>query len=248
MNSTMRSFGLGVLGAWTVGVCVLAISPQRTDDPLPLSTPPLRLLGALANAVEPAKSTCLVQCSYSGQQATTTLLEPGQQACNVAEIAEVREESVVIRNLLTNRLELLTFAESGSPSASPPSTTARQPFAPRVVKSSSLIGVELQRDTVNHYLANLTDLLNCALAIPRYRDTGNGRQGIDGFELSRVKEGSVVEQIGLQDGDVILEVNGSRLDSMESVIRLVGQAQAMTRASMTVLRNGRSMNFVLTTK
>jgi type II secretory pathway component PulC len=249
MNSTKWSLRLGVLGAWTVGVCTLAASSQPTEDPLPLSTLPLRLLGAIEDAVRPAKSSCLVQCSYSGQQATTALLEPGQRACEVAEIKEVLKESVVIRNLLTNRLELLTFAESGSVSAPQPSATTGLPVPPRVVpKSPSLVGVEIQRDTVSHYLANLTDLLDCALAIPRYRDAGNGRQEIDGFEISRIREDSVVEQIGLQNGDVVLEVNGSRLNSLDSVIRLVGEAQAMTRASMTVLRNGQRMNFVLTTK
>lgn len=41
-------------------------------------------------------------------------LATGERTCDVAEITEILQETVVIKNLLTNRLELLTFPRTGA--------------------------------------------------------------------------------------------------------------------------------------
>ena len=175
------------------------------------------------------------------------LLATGQRACEVAEIAEIRQHSVVIKNLLTNRLELLTFPRTGA--ASSQTTSVPPPAAPPdPVKSPNLVTVEIPKDSMVHYLADLPELLSSALATPHFRDVGNGQSIVEGFEISRIKEAGAAEQLGLQNGDVILEVNGDRLNSAASVLRLLGQAQIMTQAKLIVLRNGQRMTFVVNFK
>jgi general secretion pathway protein C len=110
------------------------------------------------------------------------------------------------------------------------------------------VTVDLPAQSVEHYLANLPDLLNAASATPRYRDVANGQRVIEGFEIDRIKPGGIVEQMGLRNGDVILELNGEKLDSLVTVMRLFGQAQSMPQAKMTVLRNGQRLTFVFNRK
>jgi type II secretory pathway component PulC len=209
---------------------------------------PITLLGVAMDSSAPTRSACLVRCAYRGEeQMISLLLATGQRACEVAEIAEIRQHSVVIKNLLTNRLELLTFPRTGA--ASSQTTSVPPPAAPPdPVKSPNLVTVEIPKDSMVHYLADLPELLSSALATPHFRDVGNGQSIVEGFEISRIKEAGAAEQLGLQNGDVILEVNGDRLNSAASVLRLLGQAQIMTQAKLIVLRNGQRMTFVVNFK
>jgi type II secretory pathway component PulC len=111
-----------------------------------------------------------------------------------------------------------------------------------------VVSVDVPKAAVDHYLVNLTDLLASAQAMPRVRAAPGGRQVIDGFELRQVRAGSVVEKVGLKDGDVIVEVNGESLDGLPTVLRLFSQAQAAGQARLTVLRGSQRMTFVLTTR
>jgi len=110
-----------------------------------------------------------------------------------------------------------------------------------------VVDVALPPASVDHYLLNLPDLLSSAQATPHYRDE-LGPRTIERFEIGQIKPGSVVEQIGLENGDAILEVNGEKLDSLATVLRLFGQAQATTQARLTVLRGTQRMTFVFNTK
>ncbi|MCX6551370.1 MAG: PDZ domain-containing protein [Acidobacteria bacterium] len=243
----------------TAAVLSLAIATSlvtvRAQGELPAAALPIVLLGVVVDSAVSANSTCLVRCTYSDGRRGTSTVGPGQNACDLAEVREILQDAVVVKNLLTNRLELLTFPGTHAAprpqiaTESPSAPTAEIPLAPPVVsRSADVVTVELGKDAVGHYLANLPDLLSSALATPRYRDAGNGQHAIDGFELGHIKEGSVVEQAGFKNGDVIVEFNGEPLDSVSTVIRLFGQAQVTAQAKLTVLRNSQRMTFVINTK
>lgn len=247
----MMGFG-GSLAAWAV--CLLALgAPRQAPPPLPRTALPLTLVGVIVDAADPSHSLCLIRCAYPLQRVHT--FGPGQNACDMAEVQEVRSDAVVIRNLLANRSELLSLQDAkppATPSAPADAADAERPSPappPPVVRASSdVVTIEVPEASVAHYLANLPELLRSARATPRYRDAEFGRRVIDGFEIDQIKAAGVVEQMGLKNGDVVLDLNGQPLDSLESAIRLFGQAQGMTQSKMTVLRNGQRMTFLLNRK
>ena len=242
----------GSLVAWAF--CLFALgSAQQTLVPPPRSTLPLALLGVIVDAAVPSNSVCLVRCTYPAQRVHSFGL--GEIACDVAEVREIRQDAVIVNNLLANRLEVLTLQATKPSMNAPPSADAQVPARPEpappppVLKTSAdVVTVEIPEESVQHYLANLPELLSAARATPRYRDTGIGQRTIEGFEIDQIKTAGVVEQMGLKNGDVLLELNGQPLDSLASVIRLFGQAQGMTQSRMTVLRNGQRLTFVLNRK
>jgi type II secretory pathway component PulC len=217
--------------------------------PLPSSELPLTLLGVATDAAGPARSACLVRCTYADETPSTRLLAIGERVCDVAEIVDILPESVVIRNLLTNRRELLTFPGTNAALSNKMSVTAGPgPSAPRVlVESPDLVTIEVRRDSMDYHLSHLPDLLNSALATPRYRGE-NGKLIVEGFKIDRIKEGSAIEQLGVRNGDVVLEANGEKLDSMVAIIRLLGQAQIAAQSRLIVLRNGQRITFVVNVK
>lgn len=250
MGMTM-GFG-GSVAAWALSLFALG-APRQAPQPPPRTTLPLTLVGVIVDAAEPSGSLCLIRCAYPVQRVRT--FGPGENACDVAEVQEVRADAVVIRNLLANRAELLSLQDA-KPSVTAPATADAKdgappspaPLPPVVRASSDVVTIEVPEASVMHYLANLPGLLQSARASPRYRDAAFGRRVIEGFEIDQIKAAGVVEQMGLKNGDVVLDLNGQPLDSLESVIRLFAQAQGMTQSRMTVLRNGQRMTFVLNRK
>ncbi len=228
--------------AWAVAL-LAAGAPQQPQPPLPLSALPLRLTGLALDENTPAKSACLVRCA--GPPEIRGLFFAGQRICDLAEVREIRPDGVVIENLVTKRAEFLTFSDTKPPAgAPPPASSPAQASAP----SPEVVSIQRPRESLAHYLANLPELLDSAVATPRYQDLPNGQRSIDGYEIGSIKAGSVVEQLGLQNGDVILEVNGQTLDGPATVVRLFGELQAAPQATVTVVRNGQKMTFVFNTK
>ena len=214
---------------------------------LPSSQLPLALVGVAVNGAIPAQSVSMIRCTYPATDAAALMYRIGQRACDVAEVKDIRQDGVVIRNLVTNRLERLPLHNLGvAPIAA--AAVAATPPVPVVRKSATGMTVDVPKAAVDHYLLNLTELLTAALATPHFAETASGSRVMDGFQLGEIKAGSVIEQLGLKNGDVITEVNGEKLDSMAAVMRLAGQAQTMTQAKMVVLRAGKPMTFVFNTK
>lgn len=203
---------------------------------------PLDLVGIIVSTVAPSNSVCLIRCTYPSKK--DAVFQPGQRAFDLAEIREIRPDGVIIQNLVTNDLEYLGFHKNHPPAKRPPTLPT-----PRVLmRSPDTVSIDLPKDTIEHYLENLPGLLDSAFAAPRYRDGPNGQKVIDGFEISRIKAGSVVERLEFKNGDVILAVNGEPLDGLATVMRLLGRIQNMTEAKLTVLRGGRKLNFVFNRK
>ena len=209
---------------------------------------PMALVGVMVDSTEPSRSACLVRCIQSPERKYASTLQVGETACDLAEVKEIRKDAIILRNLSANRLELLPLPESGV-SKGVLAAGEELPPAPIVVSEApGRVSVDVPKASVDHYLVNLSDLLSSAQAMPRFRDTANGQRVIEGFELTQVRAGSVVEQVGLKNGDVIVDVNGQALDSLPTVLRLFGQAQTMGQATVTVLRGSQRMTFVFTTK
>jgi len=237
----------GALLTSAIGMLVAA-TVQLSAQPLPSSELPVDLLGIAIDSTMPAKSASLVRCRYPGEQSTITILiATGQRACDLAEIAEIRPHSVVIRNLTANRLELLTFPTTAAVSSQALPAPHQADSSARV-ESPLRVNVEIPKRSMDHYLANLPELLNSATPVPRFRDVGNGQSIVDGFEVNGITAGGAADQLGLRNGDVILEVNGNRLDGAAAVLRLLGQAPILAHATLMVLRNGQQITFAVTVK
>jgi type II secretory pathway component PulC len=226
-------------------VASLAAGVQAPAAPGPFqpSALPLQLTGILFDQNDPARSACLIRCiAHPPRQGIVFV---GERACDVAEVREVRQGTVIIENLEARRLELLAFPVVTLRAVTSP--LAAEP-AHDAAPSPEPIQVDLPRESVQAAIANLPDLLNSAFAVPRYRDAEGGQRVIDGFLVTQVKPSGTAERLGLRSGDVILDVNGQVLDGMPTVMRLFGQLQAAPKVTVTVLRDGRRMSVVFSTK
>lgn len=59
-----------------------------------------------------------------------------------------------------------------------------------------------------------------------------------GVEVKRVDENSPAAKAGLRENDIILEVDGRRIETIDQFIRTVGDAAPGTKLALTIWRNG----------
>lgn len=97
---------------------------------------------------------------------------------------------------------------------------------------------EIDGSFLDQQLNDLPALLRGALAQPV---TNNGQ--IDGFRITQIRSGSVYDQLGLENGDVIKAVNGDELNSPQKGMQLFSTLRNQKRISIDIERGGSRLNY-----
>jgi type II secretion system protein C len=92
----------------------------------------------------------------------------------------------------------------------------------------------LDRSTVNHNLNNMASLFTQIRAIPNVGADGSS----NGFKLSEIQPGSIFQQIGLQDGDILTSVEGQSVSDPARAMQLLSSLRDQSSVNLTVVRNG----------
>ena len=66
-----------------------------------------------------------------------------------------------------------------------------------------------------------------------------------GFQLSRIRENSIYQKSGLQNGDVVEEINGILLNDTAQAIKLLNSLRNESEIEIRVVRSGKPINFVI---
>lgn len=85
---------------------------------------------------------------------------------------------------------------------------------------------------------NLNSLLQTARVVPEVRK-GN----TVGFKLVELKRGSLLEKVGLQVGDLLVEINDVELNSPEKALQIFQQVRDANNISLGLIRNGQPRTF-----
>ena len=66
-----------------------------------------------------------------------------------------------------------------------------------------------------------------------------------GFQLSRIRENSIYQKSGMQNGDVVEEINGILLTDTAQAIKLLNSLRNESEIEIRVVRGGKPINFVI---
>ncbi|MBL1351736.1 MAG: PDZ domain-containing protein [Zetaproteobacteria bacterium] len=113
---------------------------------------------------------------------------------------------------------------SGASIATKPIVSAPPRYQPRRM---------IRRSHLNQQLRNFSKLLSQARVIPHF---SQGKS--DGFTIVEIVPGSLYEQIGLQNGDVIHKVNGQAVTSAEQAMTMYQTLQHASSIDLELLRGG----------
>ena len=62
----------------------------------------------------------------------------------------------------------------------------------------------------------------------------------EGFIISDIKPESLYQKLGLQNGDIIIDVNGKRMQTADDILQLVNIMQSGGNITLSLKRNGKA--------
>lgn len=140
--------------------------------------------------------------------------------------------------------ELLTVEVQGqtgsTPNGSPP-VAAAAPRTGALGEGIRSIGENrwlLPKEEVEKARASMNELLRQARMEPNIVD---GRT--EGFVVRMIQPRSMLANLGIQRGDVVMQVNGVELDSPEKALQIFQQLREAKNISLSLTRGGNRLNF-----
>jgi general secretion pathway protein C len=149
-------------------------------------------------------------------------------------LVEVRWDRIVIER--NGRRETLTLPTLPPSVDTPPSVMATAP-APsdgqESIRQMAQDSFQIDRREVDHAMNNLNELFTQARAVPYSSPEGDAQ----GFRLFSIKPQSLIDRIGLKNGDVVQRVNGVEISDPSTAFGLLQELQGHAQVRVDVLRN-----------
>jgi type II secretion system protein C len=117
--------------------------------------------------------------------------------------------------------------------ASKPGNSVAIDGAEQAINCSSENACTVDRRFVEQLMQSPQQLMSQARMFPVTRDGETA-----GFRVSGVRKGSLATLLGLKNGDVVSEVNGSKLGSIDDALAMVQKLRRANHLSVTVERSG----------
>ena len=92
----------------------------------------------------------------------------------------------------------------------------------------------LSKKTVNENLNDLKSIMNQAVVRPFLNE---GIQ--EGYIISNIAPNSLYEKMGMQNGDVVIDINNKHMQSAEDLLQMVNLMQSGSSITLNVKRNGK---------
>jgi general secretion pathway protein C len=176
----------------------------------------------------------------SGQQGVFRL---GQQVGEAGKLVEVDKDRVLIDHngkriaVVLPAADLPGGVEAAVPD-SPPEEDASaddpdaDPYEPNVEDLGDN-RYRIPRETLDHSMGDLSQILTQIRAIPNIQ---NGKT--NGFALSEIEPGSVFDEMGLEEGDVLRSVNGQPMNDPALAMQMMSSLRNANQINIQVLRDG----------
>ena len=182
--------------------------------------------------------------------------DPRKRMQNLYREGDTIQENALVKKILREQViltvggkdEMLSMekTDSGQQVARAPAVSAApRPQTPRtspfVAASSEEEGsaqrYELKRDQIEEAVSNVNELMRQAKIRPHFRD---GKP--DGLTLSRIRQDSIFEKLGLKSGDIITGVDGENIESVDDALRFYNSLKSSPNVKIQIRRQGKEQN------
>jgi general secretion pathway protein C len=188
-----------------------ALTADQLEQELEKSRLPVTLLGTFA-ASDPNLSRATLQDKEKNE---TLVVGIGDQIKNVAQVQRIERRRVVLFENGAPRELTIGEDEGAQPSIQRAPARRRVAQAP-VPQTQS--GTPVSREEIQKSMRDPSELLSQARVLPKFE------QGqMVGLQVNGIKPGSLFQEIGLQEGDVITQFNGISINSPDQSARIFSE-------------------------
>lgn len=93
--------------------------------------------------------------------------------------------------------------------------------------------VNLKRETINDAMMNINSLMKDVRIRPHFR---NGQP--EGMAVSGIKSDSIFRKMGIRNGDIIVGVDGQKIESVDDAMSLYGNLKSASEVQLEIKRMG----------
>ena len=195
---------------------------EQTIAPVVASRLNIKLVGTV---VAGDKSAAMVTVGNSRKQNVFFLDEEIQSGVS---LKAVEPTEIVVDN--HGKRERISIEAGKTLARSAPAVVRRKSPAS---SAPTKVSKQLNRNHLQKQMRNFSTLLSQARVTPHFTN-----KKPDGFTISEIVKGSLYEEIGLQNGDVIHKVNGESVTSAEQAMRMYRELQSATFIDVEINRGG----------
>ena len=209
-------------------------SPDGTDLPTATASKasggPLKLWGTAVHGEHPAFAILEDQ-----KTRTQGLYREGDEIMPGVTLATVQWDRVIL-DRKGRKETLLLPTDVTPPASSQRPTLQRFPSGQRSTGGIQQVATDsynVERNEVERAMENLSDLFTKVRAIPYASDDG----AVNGFRLFAIKAKSLIDRLGLKNGDIVRRVNGVDIADPSTAFSLLQDLPGLSQVSVDVLRN-----------
>ena len=199
------------------------------------SSLPVKLINTVV-LQDKVKSIASVQVrSGSGQEH----FRIGDKIPGMAKIDMIRRMEVIIKNLRTGVCEKLV-GDEGDTTPSVINVLSASDSKKFIKKKKKIKGIkndgnkfEISKSYINKQLENLSSLLTQARGIPIHNPDGTMS-----FKVVEISPGSIFSTLGIENEDVITQINGQPINDLNEVMSLFGRLKNLDKLQLTINRGG----------
>lgn len=209
------------------------VAPEVTEEELEATRLPLKLLGTVS-ANDQKASYAAVEDQQSHKQ---IVVRVDDRLLDKATVIRIERRRIVLQN--GAKREELVLDDEDVPGGGARMAGGVRPVAPPApvaddlrerIKRLSEGSFQVQREDVEEAVRNPAELFSEARILPKY-DNG----AMVGVQLSSIKPGSLFEEIGIQNGDTVTQVNGITVTSPQDSAALLKELTSASDFQVQVL-------------
>lgn len=200
------------------------------------STLPIRLLNTIV-LQDSIKSVASVQVR-SGRELTQVRV--GDNLNGMAKVDRIERQRIIIKNLQDGNCEAI---ENMDQDTSPRSNIAM--MSPRESRQftqnkKNVQGISndgnnftIEKNFIQEKMKNISDVLTQARGIQMTNPDGSLA-----FKIVEIEPGGIFSYLGIQNNDVITQINGKKITNLNEVMSLFGKISNVDKMNLTINRNG----------
>lgn len=173
----------------------------------------------------------------------------GEKIGSMAKLERVERLRVILKNLKTGACQ---YAENNTFDQGVKSFDVMDSKSSKAYlkKKSQQKGIKsegnsftIDRSLITEKMQDLSSVLTQAKATPL-----KNPDGTMSFKLDQVQPGGIFATLGVQDGDTITKINGKNIESVNEVMKLMGDLSSLSNVNLTITRDGTEENLDYTFK
>jgi len=215
--------------------------PTNRASGLPVPTSlPFKLKGTIVHR-NPHRSVVTIE----DQTNKSLSYKLGEMIGGQAQITKIERGKVIFLNQNNNRTEYIALPKDEKIQISydrPGLNKATDLISTNSIVSRKGNQFQIDRSNINTHLGRLHEVLQQARVIP-HRVNRDGVSVIEGYVFAKIDKGSIYEDLGFQEGDIIKSVNGEAVQNPQKALEMFEKFKTSSGLKVLVERDGKAVEF-----